>query len=319
LPKSISTIGRLEDGPDELDEVPALHPDAPVVTRPGDLWQLGHHRVLCADALDPDSYATLLKGESVQMTFTDPPYNVPIGGHVAKKNTVRHGEFVMASGEMSEAEFRAFLTTVLNHVADVSVDGAIAFVCMDWRHLADLLGAAGSLGLEQKNLCVWVKTNAGMGTFYRSQHEMIAVFKVGTAPHINSFALGQHGRRRTNVWTYPGVNEFGDGRDAALAMHPTVKPVRMVADAIQDCSKRTGLILDPFLGSGTTLIAAEKTGRRCAGLELDPRYVDTIVRRWEAMTGDTAILAATGQTFAAVAQARPAAGTLAPKEVAHGR
>jgi DNA modification methylase len=313
------TIGRHEDEPDELDELPALHPDAPVITRPGDLWQLGHHRVLCADALDPVSYATLLNGESVQMTFTDPPYNVPIGGHVAKRTTVRHGEFVMGSGEMSDAEFRAFLTTVLNHVAEVSVDGAIAFVCMDWRHLADLLGAAGSLGLEHKNLCVWVKTNAGMGTFYRSQHEMIVVFKVGTAPHINSFALGQHGRRRTNVWTYPGVNEFGDGRDAALAMHPTVKPVRMVADAIQDCSKRTGLILDPFLGSGTTLIAAEKTGRRCAGLELDPRYVDTIVRRWEAMTGDTAILAATGQTFAALAQDRSCDVIGSSLEATHGR
>jgi DNA modification methylase len=201
----------------------------------------------------------------------------------------------------------------------VSSDGAIAFVCMDWRHLAELFGAARTVGLQQKNLCVWVKTNAGMGTFYRSQHEMITVFKVGTAPHINSFELGQHGRRRTNVWTYPGVNGFGNVRDSGLAMHPTVKPVRLVADAIQDCSKRTGLILDPFLGSGTTLIAAEKTGRRCAGLELDPRYVDTIVRRWEAMTGDKAILAATGQTFAAVAQARKAATSRSRKEAAHGR
>ncbi len=315
------TIGRHEDGPepDDLDELPAVDPDTPVVTRTGDLWQLGRHRVLCADALDPDSYAALLNGETVHMTFTDPPYNVPIGGHVSKKDTVRHGEFVMASGEMSEAEFCCFLTTVLKYVADVSCDGGIAFVCMDWRHLAELFGAARTVGLQQKNLCVWVKTNAGMGTFYRSQHEMIAVFKVGTAPHINSFELGQHGRRRTNVWTYPGVNGFGNVRDSGLAMHPTVKPVRLVADAIQDCSKRTGLILDPFLGSGTTLIAAEKTGRRCAGLELDPRYVDTIVRRWEAMTGDKAILAATGQTFAAVAQARKAATSRSRKEAAHGR
>jgi DNA modification methylase len=307
------TLGRYEDGlePDDLDELPGLDPEAPVITRAGDLWQLGRHRVLCADATAAASYATLLQGEAVQMTFTDPPYNVPIGGHVLKTNTGRHADFVMASGEMSEAEFSAFLITVLQHVANVSVDGAIAFVCIDWRHLAEVLQAARAVGLEQKNLCVWVKTNAGMGTFYRSQHEMIAVLKVGTAPHINSFELGQHGRRRTNVWTYPGVNGFGGNRDAALAMHPTVKPVRMVADAIQDCSKRNGLILDPFLGSGTTLIAAEKTGRRCAGLELDPRFVDTIIRRWEDMTGKQAVLAATGQTFAAVTRD-------VTKEAAHG-
>jgi DNA modification methylase len=310
-------IGDHEDGPepDALDDLPAVTPHTPVVTRQGDLWQLGRHRVLCADATNAASYATLLGGERVQMTFTDPPYNVPIDGHVSGLGKVEHAEFVMASGEMSEAEFADFLTTILQNVAAVSADGAIAFVCMDWRHLYELFGAARTAGLAQKNVCVWVKTNAGMGTFYRSQHEMIAVFKIGSAPHINSFELGQYGRRRTNVWTYPGVNSFGDGRDEALAMHPTVKPVRLVADTIKDCSKRNGLILDPFLGSGTTLIAAETTGRRCAGLELDPRYVDTIVRRWEQVTGDKAILVATGQSFAAVARAR--AATI--EEAAHER
>jgi DNA modification methylase len=205
---------------------------------------------------------------------------------------------------MSQEAFTAFLTTTLERIRSHSADGAIAFVCMDWRHLYELLVAGRAARLALKNLCVWAKTNAGMGTFYRSQHELVAVFKVGTGPHINSFALGQYGRRRTNVWTYPGVNAFGPGREAALAMHPTVKPVALVADAIKDCSKRNGLILDPFLGSGTTVLAAEVTGRRAAGLELDPRYVDCAIRRWQQRTGKAAVLAATGETFEAVARAR---------------
>jgi len=205
------------------------------------------------------------------MVFTDPPYNVLIGDHVSGLGHAQHDEFTMASGEMSEDEFTSFLTAILEQIRSHSADGAIAYVCMDWRHLYELLVASRAAELALKNLCVWAKTNAGMGTFYRSQHELVAVFKVGTAPHINSFELGQHGRRRTNVWTYPGFNSFGTGRDAALATHPTVKPVALVADAIKDCSKRNGLILDPFLGSGTTVIAAESTGRRAAGFELDPR------------------------------------------------
>ena len=203
----------------------------------------------------------------------------------------------MASGEMSDAAYTAFLTTILERIERHSSSGAIAFVCMDWRHLHELLAAGRATKLTLKNLCVWVKTNAGMGTFYRSQHELIAAFKLGDGPHINSFELGQHGRRRTNVWTYPGFNAFGAGRDAALAMHPTVKPVALIADAIKDCSKRNGLILDPFLGSGTTILAAEVTGRRAAGLELDPRYVDCAVRRWQRTTGNAAVLAATDESF----------------------
>ena len=289
---------------DALDEVAPPDPGVPVVTRHGDLWQLDRHRVLCADATQPESYARLLQGQLAQMVFTDPPYNVPIDGHVSGLGQVKHAEFPMASGEMSEDEFAAFLTTTLSNIRANTVDSAIAFVCMDWRHHFELLVAGRAAKLTLKNLCVWVKPNAGMGTFYRSQHELIAVFKIGTAPHINSFELGQYGRYRTNVWTYPGVNSFGRGRDEALAMHPTVKPVALVADAIKDCSKRNGLILDLFLGSGTTVIAAEWTGRRAAGFELDPRYVDTIIRRWQQMTGKDAVLAATGESFETVAIAR---------------
>ena len=300
--------------PDVLDEFSPPQAEAPVVTRPGDLWQLGEHRVLCGDATQEESYVRLLQGERAQMVFTDPPYNVPINGHVSGLGRVQHPEFPMASGEMSDEAFTAFLTTILERIESHSTDGAIAFVCMDWRHLHELLAAGRATKLTLKNLCVWVKTNAGMGTFYRSQHELIAVFKLGDGPHINSFELGQHGRRRTNVWTYPGFNAFGAGRDAALAMHPTVKPVALIADAMKDCSKRNGLILDPFLGSGTTILAAEVTGRRAAGLELDPRYVDCAIRRWQQMTGNAAVLAATGESFETVAAARAEEG----KEAAHG-
>ena len=285
-----------------------------VITRPGDLWQLGEHRVLCADATQEEFYVSLLQGEGVQMVFADPPYNVPISGHVSGLGCVQHSEFPMASGEMSDAAFTAFLTTILELVQSHSSDGAIAFICMDWRHLHELLIAGRAIKLTLKNLCVWVKTNAGMGTFYRSQHELIAAFKLGDGPHINSFELGQHGRRRTNVWTYPGFNAFGAGRDAALAMHPTVKPVALIADAIKDCSKRNGLILDPFLGSVTTILAAEVTGRRAAGLELDPGYVDCAVRRWQRATGNAAVLAATDESFEAIAAARAEEA----KEAAHG-
>ena len=192
-------------------------------------------------------YICLLQGHQAQMVFADPPYNVPISGHVSGLGHAQHAEFPMASGEMSDAAYTAFLTSTLEYNRTHSADGAIAFICMDWRHLHELLAAGRATKLTLKNLCVWAKTNAGMGTFYRSQHELIAAFKLGDGPHINSFELGQHGRRRTNVWTYPGFNAFGAGRDAALAMHPTVKPVALIADAIKDCSKRNGLILDPFV------------------------------------------------------------------------
>jgi DNA modification methylase len=238
------------------------------------------------------------------MVFTDPPYNVAIDGHVCGKGAIHHREFAMASGEMSEGEFTNFLALVLKNIAHVSADGSIHFICMDWRHLREVLAAGYSTYDEFKNLIVWNKDNAGMGSFYRSKHEMILVFKNGKAAHINNFGLGEKGRYRTNVWDYPGVNSMKAGRMDELAMHPTVKPVGLVADAIRDCSKRKQIVLDAFMGSGTTLIAAEKTGRIACGLELDPAYIDVAIRRYQAYTGKIATLAETGQTFAEVAAAR---------------
>jgi DNA modification methylase len=290
-----------QPGPEE--EVPDVRTTA--VSRP--LWVLGPHRLLCGSALDADSYDLLIGQGRAEMIFTDPPYNVRIDGHVSGHGRVRHREFAMASGEMSEDEFTAFLKAVFGCLADHSADGSIHFVCMDWRHLWEALRAGREVYSELKNVAVWNKTNGGMGSFYRSKHELVFVWKRGTAPHINNFELGQHGRYRTNVWDYAGVNTMRPGRMDELAMHPTVKPVALVADAIKDCSRRKGIILDPFMGSGTTVIAAERTGRRAYGIEIDPAYVDVAVRRWQTYTGKTATLLATGQTFEEVEEARQAA------------
>ncbi len=279
------------------DEVPPIPTPEAAITRPGDLWRLGRHRLLCGDATDASSYATLLGEAKASIVFTDPPYNVPISGHVSGLGKQQHREFAMASGEMTSDEFRRFLETVFGHLAAISTDGSIHFVCMDWRHMAEILAAGESIYQELKNLCVWVKSNGGMGTFYRSRHELVFAFKKGTAEHTNNFELGQHGRYRTNVWEYAGVNSFGQERDDALAMHPTVKPVALVADALRDCSKRNQIVLDPFAGSGTTVIAAEKTGRRAHVLELDPLYCDTIIRRWQTVTGKCAEHVESGQSF----------------------
>ncbi len=298
------------------DAIPAIDPKTPTVTRPGDLWLLGKHRLLCGDARSAESYARLMDRKRAQMVFTDPPYNVPIDGHTGGLGQIHHEDFAMARGEMSEPEFIAFLDSVLGHLVQHSIEGSIHFVCMDWGHTYELLTAGRNRYQELKNLCVWNKTNGGMGTFYRSKHELVLVFKKGTAAHINNFELGQHGRHRTNVWDYAGVNTLKPDRRAELKMHPTVKPVALVADAIKDCSKRNGIILDPFAGSGTTAIAAEQTGRLCYALELDPRYVDTAVHRWEKLVGDSAIHAETGKTFAETAAARGAVDPMA--EARHG-
>ena len=236
--------------------------------------------------------------------FTDPPYNVAIDGHVCGLGRVRHREFAMGCGEMSEAEFTAFLEAVFDLLAENTVDGSIHQICMDWRHMGEMLAAGRTVYSELKNLCVWNKTNAGMGSFYRSKHELVFVWKAGTAAHINNFELGQHGRHRTNVWDYAGVNTMRAGRLEELAMHPTVKPVALVADAIKDCSRRGGLVLDPFGGSGTILIAAERTGRKARALEIDPHYVDVAVRRWQAYAGKSAVLAGSGETFETIADRR---------------
>ncbi len=267
---------------DEVEDEPP-QPHARAVTRPGDRWQLGPHGVLCADARDPHSYHRLLGDERAQLVLSDPPYNVRIENISGQGKTV-HREFVMASGEMTREEFVAFLRTVLGIMAAASRDGAIHFVFMDWGHAHELLEAGHQVHAELKNICVWAKTNAGMGSFYRSQHELVLVWKHGTAPHINNFKLGETGRWRSNLWTYAGLNTFRRGRAEELASHPTVKPVALVMDAIKDCSKRGGIVLDAFGGSGTTLIVAERKGRKARLLEIDPLYVDVIIRRWEALT-----------------------------------
>ena len=292
--------GRGTDKPE--DAIPHL-PAAPV-SRRGDLWHCGRHRVRCGDARDPADYAALLGDELVDLIFTDPPYNVPIDGHVSGLGRIRHREFAMGTGEMSEAAFTAFLKETLGAAAETCRDGAIAFVCMDWRHMGELLAAGKQVFSELKNLCVWNKTNGGMGTFYRSKHELVFVFKVGSAPHVNTFGLGDTGRYRTNVWDYAGISSLGANRDAELAMHPTVKPVVLVADAIKDCSRRGAIVLDPFAGSGSTLIAAEKTGRAARLIEFDPAYCDTIVRRWEILTGKHATIDATGERFEEIEERR---------------
>jgi DNA modification methylase len=296
----------------DIDEPPPdLDPKRPVVSTRGDLWWLGQHRLLCGDARDPLAYARLLGSRKARLIITDPPYNVPIQGHVCGLGQVKHDDFMMASGEMTGPEFTTFLATVFTSLAAYSLDGSIHFISTDWRHLYEFLHAGRLAYTEIKNLVVWSKTNAGMGSFYRSQYELILVFKNGRAPHINTFELGQHGRYRTNLWTYPGANSLQRGRDEQLGLHPTVKPVGLFADAMLDCSAPGDLVLDAFCGSGTVFLAAERTRRHAYGLELDPRYVDVAIRRWEEATGEAAVHAETGESFQ-VCAARVA------EEVQHG-
>ena len=269
----------------------------PAVSRLGDLWQAGAHRIYCGDALDTASYDALLANERAQLVFTDPPYNISIG-QVGGAGRIQHREFAMASGEMSPDVFTTFLTNITQNLTAYSVDGSLLFLAMDWRHCQEILTAGNAAYCELKNICVWRKTNAGMGSLYRSQHEFFFVYKNGKAPHINNINLGVHGRNRSNVWDYGGINSFGKDRDELLAMHPTVKPVALVADIIKDASHRGGIVLDAFGGSGSTLIAAEKTKRRAALIEIDPLYVDCTIRRWRALTGNDAVCVNSGATFA---------------------
>jgi 16S rRNA G966 N2-methylase RsmD len=305
-------------GEDDAADVEVPAPVGPAVSRPGDLWILGRHRLLCGSALDAAVYARLMAGKRAAMVFTDPPYNVPIAGHVGGLGAIRHREFPMASGEMSSPDFTAFLSTALGRAAEHSRDGALHFVCMDWRHMRELLAAGAEAYTELKNLCVWAKDNAGMGSLYRSQHELVFVYKSGKGAHLNNVELGRHGRHRTNLWSYPGINTLRRSSDEGdlLALHPTVKPVRLVADAILDCTARGDLVLDPFLGSGTTLIAAERVGRRCAGIELDPLYIDTIIRRWQALTGDMARHGVSGESFEAAERHAAASAVTKAEELA---
>jgi len=288
------------------DETDQIDNDQPAVTRSSDLWLLGQHRLLCADARDASAYERVLGGASAALTITDPPYNVHIDGHVSGKGRTRHAEFAMATGEMTPGQFEAFLATFLQHCTRYSRSGTLVYVFMDWRHLPELLAAGRRVGLDLINTCVWVKTNAGMGSLYRSQHELVLVFAWGKAKRRNNVQLGRHGRNRSNVWQYAGANSFRRGRMADLAAHPTVKPVALVADAILDVTDRGDAVLDPFAGSGTAILACERTGRRACAIELEPRYVDVAIRRWEARTGLQALHEARGQTFAELAQERGA-------------
>ncbi len=285
-----------------------------VVSRLGDIWQLGPHRLICGNALDGATYDALMNGELAQLVIADAPFNVPISGHVCGKGKNQHKEFAMASGEMSPTEFKAFLNTAFKLAYQYSRDGTIHYYFMDWRHIREMLDAAEPVFGPLRQLIPWVKDNAGMGTFYRSQHELVFVFKQGDAPHINNFELGQHGRYRTNVWFYPGVNTFTGKGHELLAMHPTVKNVSMIADALRDCSHRKGIVLDMFAGSGTILIAAEKAGRQARAIELDPHYVDVAVMRWQRFNGKEAVLEANGQTWSQVREDRLTMVT----EVCHG-
>ena len=295
--EGLTPAGRGKDDP--ADAIPESRTKLQV-TQAGDLWVLNRHRVLCGDARNDAAYCALMQGQRASTVFSDPPYNDPIDGYVAGFGKVHHAEFPMASGEMSEAEFTTFLTGVLTLLARHSSDGALQFVCMDWRHTRELLTAAGKANSEFKNLCVWVKDVAGQGSLYRSQHELIFVFKSGKGAHRNNIQLGQFGRYRTNVWQYRRVNSLGSAREESNLknLHPTIKPVELVADAILDCTARGDVVLDPFLGSGTTLVASERIGRVCYGIELEPCYVDTIVRRWQRFTGLDAVHQSTGQAFA---------------------
>jgi len=296
---------------DEADDVPDPR-DVWAVSKVGDIWRLGPpesaHHVLCGDSKDSSSYLQLLGEKLAAMIITDPPYNIT-ARTIGRVCADLHGDFAMGFGEMTLDQFRSFLSTIMRMLCRFSVSGSIHYFFMDWRHAAEILAAGKEQYRELKNICVWTKDHPGMGAFYRSQHELVFVFKNGEGRHRNHFMLGQHGRTRSNVWSYPSIRSM-DGTDGdpvgdeALTLHPTIKPVRLIEDAILDCSRRGEIVLDPFLGSGSALIACEKTGRLLAGLEISPRYVDVAITRWEQWTGNTAVNAQTGQTFAEVAEQR---------------
>jgi len=298
----IESVNEAKHDPGPEDIVPESRESA--VSRVGDCWQLGEHRLLCGDAREEAAFSAVLGGERADVVFTDPPYNVRMAGNAGGRGRIRHDEFVMASGEMSETEFAAFLKTTLGHAAKMSRDGAVQFVFMDWRHLHELFTVARETYGEILNLCCWNKTNAGMGSLYRSQHELVLVAKVGTASYRNNVELGRHGRNRTNVWTYQGMTTVSADRAAEYAQHPTIKPVALIADALRDVTQRSDIVLDPFGGSGSTIVAAEKIGRRARVIELDPAYCDVAVRRWQTFTGKKAKLGLAGEPFEAVEETR---------------
>jgi DNA modification methylase len=295
-----------EDAANAEEDEEATTPTGPPVSRPSDVWRLGRHRLLQGDARDPASYALLMaSGEFARLVLTDVPYNVRIGGHVT--SSAGHREFAMATGEMSRDDFAAFLRDALGAAMPHVVDGELIASYIDWRSVDLLIACGRELGLDLLNLVVWAKSNAGQGSLWRSQHELLPVFKKGDAPHVNNVELGRHGRWRSNLWTYAGASSLGSDAREGLALHPTVKPRVMLEDALLDVSQRDEIVIDPFVGSGSTLLAAEATGRICRAIEIDGPYCDVVIRRWRTMTGEDAVLERTGETFAALSAAAPTA------------
>ncbi|MDR6305813.1 DNA modification methylase [Nitrobacter vulgaris] len=301
---------------DPADEIAQGWQSGPIVSKRGSLWFLDQHRILCGDARSENDLDRLMGSNRATFAFLDVPYNVRVRS-IGSRGRIKHAEFAFASGEMSTSEYGVFLRQTLSNASRLSADGAVHFVCCDWRHVTDVVDAGSVAYGDTLNIVVWVKSNAGQGSFYRSQHEFIVVFRVGKAAHLNNIELGRHGRSRSNVWHYRGVNTFGVGRMQELRAHPTVKPVALVSDAIRDCTRRRDVVLDTFSGSGTTIMAAERVGRRACAIEVEPRYVDVAVRRWQAFTGKDAVDAETGLTFnefaeragaASGSEDRPAAG-----------
>lgn len=279
----------------KVDEAPAKPWSPPTGVHAGDIWLLGKHRIACGDCRDEALMKRLMMDGKADAAFLDPPYNVPIAGFAVSRGT--HADFSEAVGEMSPEQFTGFLRDTLGAAAAVTRSGGVHFVAMDWRHMVELQAAGASTYNELLNVCVWNKSNAGMGSLYRSKHELIFVFRVGNDQHFNAVELGRHGRHRTNVWDYSSVNSFSKARRGDLKFHPTVKPVQMVADALMDVTRPRETVLDCFLGSGTTLLAAEQIGRVFRGVEMDPGYVEVALDRWARMTCQTPVLEGTGQTL----------------------
>ena len=292
----------LVDEPDpKVEAVELPDPGGDAVTRPGDLWIIGPHRLICGDARDARIWEQLLGGRLIVLLFGDLPYNLKIDGFVSGSGRHHHREFAYASGEMSVSEFIAFLRAIFRNCVRFAQPGSIHYHCMDYRHIREILDASEGIYDELKQLIVWDKGSGAQGTFYRNQHELVFVFKSGRARHINNFGLKRY---RTNVVKYAGSNGFRKGREADLAAHSTVKPTALVADFLLDCSNRGDLVLDPTVGSGTTLIAAHRTGRIGAAIEIDPLYVDTALRRLIAFSGLTGILDGDGRSFDEIAAER---------------
>ncbi len=284
-----------EEASESLNKIPFI-PENEIVSKSGDIWQLGVHRIICGDSLIKKTFSDLMQDDIADMVIQDPPYNVKIEGHVCNSGNIKHNEFAFASGEMKTDEFTQFLKTNFKLCKQFSKPGSLHYNFMDWRHITEISNAGNSAFDSFINMCVWTKSNGGMGSLYRSQHELCFIFKNGKESHTNNVELGKNGRYRTNVWNYPGANAFGNNKKN-LKLHPTVKPVEMIRDAILDVSKRNDIILDTFLGSGSALIAAEKSNRKCRGIEFEPLYIDTAIRRFESLFKIDAIHLQSGKTY----------------------